>query len=79
MFSAPLFPFDVEQEDKSSWQRKGNGKFSIKSCYNKIIIDKGLVDPNDNDWLWLWKLKLPYKIVHFLWTLRVDKILSGEK
>ena len=59
--------------------RVGCGKFSIKSCYHKILENKNILNHDQIDWLWLWKLKVLAKISHFLWVLRQDKILSGEK
>ncbi|KAM7463150.1 hypothetical protein LguiA_031271 [Lonicera macranthoides] len=64
--------------DIPSWGLKGNGKFSIGSCYLYILKDKNVININDPNWSWLWKLKLPGRIIHFLWLLKLDRILHNQ-
>jgi len=42
-----------------------------------VLKEKGIISSGEENWQWLWKLKLPYKIIHFLWLLRQDKILTA--
>lgn len=35
------------------------------------------MDPEEN-WKWLWKLKVASKIIHFIWLLRLEKLLTNK-
>lgn len=78
VLNVPL-PMDLSKEDKHSWLGKGSRKFSVGPCYNCVLEDNGSSTTNSINWNWLWKLKLPHKIIHFLWLLWQDKILSRVK
>lgn len=67
--SVPL-PVAANASDSLCWAPNGSGKFSIGSCYNFILMD--------NNWDWLWKLKIPFRIITFLWTLVHNKILTNQ-
>ena len=79
MLSTPL-PISslIEKRDIPSWGLSGNGKFSIGSCYLHILNREGIITSLDPNWKWLWKLKLPMRIIQFLWLVKLDRILSNQ-
>ncbi|KAM7503559.1 hypothetical protein LguiB_002463 [Lonicera macranthoides] len=65
-----------ECNDSPSWLGVSSGKFSIKTCYEVITMEDGV---QEEDWLWLWKLRIPQKIILFLWTIRHGKNLINHQ
>ncbi|KAM7472339.1 hypothetical protein LguiA_010522 [Lonicera macranthoides] len=61
-----------------TWAHIGSGKFSVGSCYNLIIKDRGIIHDNDTNWDWIWKIKIPMRIITFIWILLQNKILSNQ-
>ena len=60
------------------WGLAINGKFTTKAAYNQLVkwIHSGRsTNPN---WDWIWKLKIPQKLMYFLWLVQSDKILSNN-
>lgn len=62
-------------EDTPSWSMVGSGKFSVKFYYNAVTEDD---DSEEEIWSWLWKLKIPQKLILFLWIIRHGKNLSNH-
>lgn len=52
-------------EDSWYWIFDEKGEFKVKSCYNQLRGERNMV--NANFWRKLWSLKLPGKIIHFIW------------
>ncbi|KAL5772199.1 hypothetical protein ACOSQ2_012123 [Xanthoceras sorbifolium] len=61
--------------DRLIWGGSAGGIFSVKTAYNI-----GLSSSSSIPWQWsfLWGLKLPTKIITFLWSLLHGKILTNE-
>jgi hypothetical protein len=58
-------------EDKLIWHFNREGSYSAKSGY-KIALEVENLDAGDvkqGEWKKPWKLKLPLKIIHFLWRI----------
>lgn len=53
------------KEDKWYWILDNDGEFSVRSCYRKLRGEKTFTDKVF--WRKLWNLKLPGKIINFLW------------
>lgn len=77
ILNIPL-PISTSLEDAVVWGGSGAGKFSVENCYNLIIKEKVGAMDSQRSWKWLWKLKIPYRILHFLWLLRQRKILTNK-
>ena len=77
ILSTPL-PLSGNILDSICWSLSGSGKFSVGSCYKLIMKEKGIVNDNDTVWDWLWKLKIPFRVLVFLWTLLHNKILTNQ-
>lgn len=54
-----------EKNDSWYWMLKNEGNFSVKSCYWKIRGEFPCIEKKF--WNKLWNLKLPGKILNFLW------------
>lgn len=52
-------------EDSWYWIFVENGEFTVKSCYSQLLGERRLT--NASFWMKFWSLKLPSKIVHFVW------------
>ncbi|KAK0586532.1 hypothetical protein LWI29_008529 [Acer saccharum] len=61
-------------EDSVVWGLSNNGNFSVKSAYNNIFTGGDFVDWK---WKFVWKLKLPPRVLYFLWTLLHGKLLTN--
>lgn len=53
------------KEDSWYWGLEDKGDFSVKSCYRKLCGEFACVEKRF--WMKLWSLKLPGKILNFLW------------
>lgn len=67
-------PLDLTRKDKLVWPLTSTGHFTTKSAYNHLVMESQHNQPQQMQipstvWLQLWKLKIPYKLVHFLWKL----------
>lgn len=51
--------------DSYVWASTANGKFTTRSAYLNLLVDKGL--DLSSDISWLWKLPIPARWVYFLW------------
>ncbi|KAL5858823.1 hypothetical protein ACOSQ4_000119 [Xanthoceras sorbifolium] len=60
--------------DKIIWGGCSKGNFSVKTAYNLML------DSDSPPWQWnfIWKLKLPPKVLTFLWSLLHGKILTND-
>nr|XP_028948098.1 uncharacterized protein LOC114820924 [Malus domestica] len=58
------------------WKHSNDGNFSVKSAYLASIDDEDFVD-----WSWsdIWKLKLPPRVLHFLWLTLHGRLLCNEQ
>ncbi|KAM7485715.1 hypothetical protein LguiA_001724 [Lonicera macranthoides] len=74
ILNIPL-PVNSVSMDSPSWSSSTSGKFSIKACYDVITA----LDGANEDWLWVRKLKIPQKLILFLWTVRHEKNLSNHQ
>lgn len=54
-----------DTKDSWLWLFDGNGDFTVKSCYRKLVGECST--PDATFWKKLWKLELPGKISFFLW------------
>jgi hypothetical protein len=62
--------------DEFRWNLHENGKFSVASMYNALILPDVPIDKISNDKLW--KLKIPLRIKVFGWYLRKGVILTKD-
>jgi hypothetical protein len=62
--------------DEFRWNLYENGKFSVASMYNALILPDVPIDKISNDKLW--KLKIPLRIKVFRWYLRKGVILMKD-
>lgn len=67
-------PLDLMTKDKIVWPLTSTGHFTTKSAYNNLATTSlsnqlHQVKTPATVWLKLWKLKIPYKLIHFLWKL----------
>ncbi|XP_048422575.1 uncharacterized protein LOC125469371 [Pyrus x bretschneideri] len=62
------------RDDKVIWSLTNSGTFSVKTAYLSLFGDDDIIP-----WKWnfIWKLKLPPKLVTFLWTIGHGKILTN--
>lgn len=58
--------------DDCDWVLNRNGKFSSKSLYLKMVVDRFLGFPHTKSWI----QSIPSKVTFFLWTIFLDKILT---
>ena len=58
--------------DSSHWCLNGNGKFDIRSYYNKI---QGASIPSF-PWKGIWKVKVPKRVAFFMWIATHGRILT---
>jgi hypothetical protein len=56
------------------WNLHENGKFSVASLYNVLILSDSPVYDNKN----IWKMKIPLKNKNFAWYLRRGVILTKD-
>jgi hypothetical protein len=63
-------------QDDFRWNLHENGKFSVASMYNALILPDVSIDKtSDNK---LWKLKIPLRIKIFGWYLRKGVVLMKD-
>ncbi|KAK0605740.1 hypothetical protein LWI29_030217 [Acer saccharum] len=62
-------------EDTIIWGLTKSGEFSVQSAYAYQFSDCGVVP-----WKWnfIWSLKLPPRVLHFLWTFLHSKLLTND-
>lgn len=60
--------------DSPIWKGLGDGKFSTSTAYKINSGNLGL----EEDWSWLWKLRLPQKLISFLWIVMHGKVLTNQ-
>jgi hypothetical protein len=58
------------------WNLHENGKFSVDSMYNALILPNVPINKISNDKLW--KLKIPLQIKVFRWYLRKGVVLTKD-
>jgi hypothetical protein len=61
--------------DEFQWNLHENGKFSIASMYNALILPDVPINKVHNK---LWKLKIPLQIKVFGWYLRKGVVLTKD-
>ncbi|KAK0578627.1 hypothetical protein LWI29_013416 [Acer saccharum] len=61
--------------DKEVWGWDKSGNFSVKSAYLGASEDVSQVLWS---WRFIWKLKIPPKILYFIWTLVHERILTNH-
>jgi hypothetical protein len=62
--------------DEFRWNLHENGKISVASMYNALILPNVPIDKISNEKLW--KLKLPLRIKIFGWYLRKGVVLTKD-
>jgi hypothetical protein len=62
--------------DEFRWNLHKNGKFSVASMYNALILLDVPIDKISNDKLW--KLKIPLRIKVFGWYVRKGVVLIKD-
>jgi hypothetical protein len=62
--------------DKFRWNLHENGKFSVTSMYNALILPDVPIDSISNNKLW--KLKIPLRIKVFGWYLCKGVVLTKD-
>jgi hypothetical protein len=65
-----------EGHNEFRWNLHENGKFSVASMYNALILLDVPIDKVSNDKLW--KLKIPLQIKVFGWYLRNGVVLTKD-
>lgn len=55
----------IDRDDKWFWSLDDKGLFTVKSCYRKIQGEHNR--PHSSFWKKLWSMKVPGKVVNFLW------------
>lgn len=68
--SFPIFP---NTYDRIKWGLTPHCRFSVKSCYNQIILQDDNLS-SQRDYSWIWKLNITSKIKYFLWLLWSNKL-----
>uniref|UniRef100_A0A803NIV3 RNase H type-1 domain-containing protein n=1 Tax=Cannabis sativa TaxID=3483 RepID=A0A803NIV3_CANSA len=60
--------------DNYYWKHENSGVYTVKSAYKHIQLSKGnwSADMEEEVWKKLWKIKVPAKVLHFMW-----KALTG--
>ncbi|MFQ6627826.1 hypothetical protein Gotur_007672 [Gossypium turneri] len=63
-------------EDRLCWVHNSNGEFTVRKCYELLIINGGddIIFAFDK----IWKLKVPPRVRSFLWMLAIDRIPTKE-
>ncbi|KAK0580349.1 hypothetical protein LWI29_000920 [Acer saccharum] len=61
--------------DKPIWGLSKSGDFTVKTAYESHFIEDEMPEWN---WKCIWKLKLPPRIMHFLWVLLHGKLLTND-
>ncbi|OMP11686.1 reverse transcriptase [Corchorus capsularis] len=62
----------LDREDELVWRNEFSGCFTVKSAHREILMAEmgNQVDfSRRREWKALWKLKLPFKIIIFLWKM----------
>jgi hypothetical protein len=62
--------------DEFSWNLHENGKFSVASMYNALILSDVPIDKISSNKFW--KLKIPIRIKVFGWYLRKGVVLTKD-
>jgi hypothetical protein len=62
--------------DEFSWNLYENGKFSVASMHNALILPDVPIDKISSNKLW--KLKIPLRIKVFGWYLRKGVVLTKD-
>ncbi|KAK2653128.1 hypothetical protein Ddye_012984 [Dipteronia dyeriana] len=62
--------------DRVIWGASKTGTFSVKSAYGELFHDSSYPDWR---WKFIWNLKIPPKILSFLWTLLHGKTLTNAQ
>lgn len=63
-------------EDKWYWVLDNDGNFSVRSCYRKLRGERAFT--YKEFWKKLWKLKLPGKVLNFLWRACRNVLPTAE-
>ncbi|KAK2661945.1 hypothetical protein Ddye_000519 [Dipteronia dyeriana] len=61
--------------DKTIWDSAQDGEFTVKKAYEGHFKDD---DMPYWKWSFIWNLKLPPRVLHFLWILHYDKMLTNN-
>ena len=72
-----LMRYDDLGRDDFYWKRTPNRKFSTSSAYNLTVPLQS--QHIDDLWRKIWKLKIPQKILTFLWLVYHGKILTNKE
>lgn len=62
------------RDDRLCWLRNEKRDFSVKSFYRCLSPSLSLPFP----WKGIWKLKVPPRVVFFMWTAALGKVLIAE-
>ncbi|XP_060962217.1 uncharacterized protein LOC115711062 [Cannabis sativa] len=62
-------PINVGRSDNYYWKHEHSGFYTVKSAYKVIQLNKGNWGHEMEDLVWkkLWKIKIPPKVLHFMW------------
>lgn len=72
--SIPLF--NRNRADSWYWGLDKDGEFSVRSCYRKLRGENDYA--NRSFWTKLWNIKLPGKILNFLWRACFNVLPTAE-
>jgi len=61
-----------------AWGLTGNEKFTIGSCYLKILNTNRVTINAGHNWKWMWSLKLPACLIYFIWLVKNEIILCNQ-
>ncbi|KAL0001694.1 hypothetical protein SO802_015475 [Lithocarpus litseifolius] len=81
----PISKFS-NMEDKLVWKFSNFGEYNVKKAYHMlqqnrspICQDQGYYGIHCSVWKLLWKVKLPMKVLNFIWKLLHDSLLVFHK
>ncbi|XP_019162021.1 PREDICTED: uncharacterized protein LOC109158590 [Ipomoea nil] len=73
--SAHIVLEDDEEDDTWGWSKELNGRFSVSSAY--ALLGDESEQANDRIWEAIWAIKIPNKMIHFLWLVKHGKVLTN--
>lgn len=65
-------------QDRLIWKYDYQGYFTVGSAY-KLIRQNSTLDHSNINWKVFWEMKLPAKILTFVWKLYFDALPLGSK
>ena len=71
LYSAPSMG---QGEEKICWKQAGSKVFQVRSFYSVLSMKDSVQFP----WKCIWKSRVPPRVVFFVWTVALGKILTAD-